>query len=161
MAKSATNFTPAQRPEARPSARDPLAYLRSDDALGALLPAVQQVAQLQAACEALLPMLFGSCIVLHLRQGTLTIAAPTAALATRLRQVQPKLQQDLQAKGWGVEQIRLKIQLMTTEPKPVTQREPRELSSSALSSFSALANEIEDSPLRDAVRALLKRRNKA
>ncbi|MEY3980322.1 MAG: hypothetical protein RLZZ375_1751, partial [Pseudomonadota bacterium] len=43
----------------------------------------------------------------------------------------------------------------------VTQREPRELSSSALSSFSALANEIEDSPLRDAVRALLKRRNKA
>ena len=89
MAKSATNFTPAQRPEARPSARDPLAYLRSDDALGALLPAVQQVAQLQAACEALLPMLFGSCIVLHLRQGTLTIAAPNAALATRLRQVQP------------------------------------------------------------------------
>ncbi|MBM3365859.1 MAG: DUF721 domain-containing protein [Betaproteobacteria bacterium] len=161
MAKSASNFTPAKRPEVRPTARDPLAYLRSDDTLAALLPTAQQVAELQAACETLLPTLFGRCQVLHLRQGILTIAAPNAALATRLRQIQPKLQQDLQGRGWDVEQIRMKIQLMSAEPAPVPPGEPRELSSSALSSFAALASEIEDSPLRDAVQALLRRRNKA
>jgi hypothetical protein len=70
----------------------------------------------------------------------------------------PKLQQGLREKGWSVEQIRLKVQPMAPETAPVATRQHRELSSGALSSFAALASEIEDSPLRDAVQALLKRR---
>lgn len=158
MAKSATNFTPTRRPESRPAAREPLAYLRSDDKLGSLLPTAQQVAALQTDCERQLPALFATCRVLQLREHTLNIAVPNAALATRLRQVLPKLQQGLREKGWSVEQIRLKVQPMAPETTPVVPREHRELSSGALSSFAALASEIDDSPLRDAVQALLKRR---
>ena len=160
MAKHSPNFTPMRRSEQRTSSRELLEYLRSDDKLGSLLPTVEQVVQLQAACEQQLPSLFNSCQVMQLREGTLHISAPNAALATRLRQVLPKLQQGLREKGWGVEQIRLKVQLMPTQPAPSPASEPRVLSSSAIASFASLASQIEESPLRDALQNLLKHQSK-
>jgi hypothetical protein len=160
MAKHSPNFTPMRRSEQRTSSRELLEYLRSDDKLGSLLPTVEQVVQLQAACEQQLPSLFNSCQVMQLREGTLHISAPNAALATRLRQVLPKLQQGLREKGWGVEQIRLKVQLMPTQPAPAPASEPRVLSSSAIASFASLASQIEESPLRDALQNLLKHQSK-
>jgi hypothetical protein len=160
MAKSAPNFTPMRRAEPRSSSRELLEYLRSDDKLSSLLPTVQQVAQLQADCEQQLPTLFSNCRVLQLRENTLHIAAPNAALATRLRQVLPKLQQGLRDNGWGIEQIRLKVQLMPTQPAPPPPSEPRVLSSSAIASFASLASQIEESPLRDALQNLLKHQRK-
>ena len=157
MAKSAPNFTPTRRPSSTPVAREPLAYLRADDKLASLLPAAQQLAQLQAECERQLPMLFGHAQVLQLRERTLNIGVPNAALATRLRQVLPKLQQGLRAHGWEVEQIRLKVQPMSAQTTPTPPRERRELSNSALASFASLASEVEDSPLRDALNTLLQR----
>ena len=104
MAKFAPNFTPMRRSEQRTSSRELLEYLRSDDKLGSLLPTVEQVVQLQAACEQQLPSLFNSCQVMQLREGTLHISAPNAALATRLRQVLPKLQQGLRERlGCGAD----------------------------------------------------------
>jgi len=84
---------------------------------------------------------------------------PNAALATRLRQMLPKLQEGLREKGWPVEGIRLKVQLLPPEPvrpihKPVTHDLPRD----AVSSFAALAASLEDSPLKDALRHLVSRR---
>jgi hypothetical protein len=160
MAKSSPNFTPMRRTEPRASGRELLEYLRSDDKLGGLLPTVEQVVQLQAACERQLPTLFTSCQVLQLRENTLHISAPNAALATRLRQVLPKLQQGLRENGWGIEQIRLKVQLMPTQPAPPPPSAPRVLSNEAIASFAALASQIEESPLRDALQNLLKRRGK-
>lgn len=160
MAKPPPNFTPMQRSQPGSSSRELLEYLRSDDKLGSLLPTVEQVVQLQAACEHQLPTLFSSCQVLQLREGTLHIAAPNAALATRLRQVLPKLQQGLRENGWGVEQIRLKVQLMPTQPAPQPASEPRVLSSGAIASFASLASQIEESPLRDALQNLLKHQSK-
>lgn len=160
MAKPAPNFTPMRRAEPRSSSRELLEYLRSDDKLSSLLPTVQQVAQLQADCEQQLPALFSNCRVLQLRENTLHIAAPNAALATRLRQVLPKLQQGLRDNGWGIEQIRLKVQLMPTQPAPPPPSEPRVLSSSAIASFASLASQIEESPLRDALQNLLKHQRK-
>lgn len=158
MAKSAPNFTPAQRSPATPNAREPLAFLRADEKLAGLLPAAQQLAQLQSECTRLLPLLFGPCQVLQLREGSLSIAVPNGALATRLRQLLPKLQHGLRAGGWDVAQIRLKLQPATAVSTLPRAREPRELSSQAIASFASLAEEIEDSPLREALHQLLKRR---
>ncbi len=160
MAKPAPNFTPMRRSEQRSSSRELLEYLRSDDKLGALLPTAQQVATLQADCEQQLPTLFSSCRVLQLRENTLHIGAPNAALATRLRQVLPKLQQGLRENGWDIEQIRLKVQLMPSQPASPPPPEPRVLPNGAIASFASLASEIAESPLRDAVQNLLKRRGK-
>jgi hypothetical protein len=160
MAKPPPNFTPMHRAEPRASSRELLEYLRSDDKLGSLLPTVEQVVQLQAACEQQLPTLFSSCQVLQLRENTLHISAPNAALATRLRQVLPKLQQGLRASGWDIEQIRLKVQLMPTQAAPPAPSAPRVMSSGAIESIASLASQIEESPLRDALQNLLKRRGK-
>jgi len=160
MAKHSPTFTPMRRSEQRTSSRELLEYLRSDDKLGSLLPTVEQMVQLQAACEQQLPSLFNSCQVMQLREGTLHISAPNAALATRLRQMLPKLQQGLRDNGWSVEQIRLKVQLMPTQPAPPPPSEPRVLSSRAIASFESLASQIEESPLRDALQNLLKHQSK-
>ena len=46
------------------------------------------------------------------------------------------------------------------QPAPPPPSEPRVLSSGAIASFASLANQIEESPLRDALQNLLKHQSK-
>jgi hypothetical protein len=157
------NFTPARRPEQRAATKGALDFLHSNERLAALLPTLSQLASLQSDCERQLPTLFASCRVLQLRDGALQVAVPNAALATRLKQVLPKLQDGLRQKGWPVEAVKLKVQLMPAVPQP-PQRPVRHkaLSSEAAGAFAELEQTLEDSPrnagLRDALKALLARR---
>ncbi len=159
MAKNPPNFTPARRPGPRPGAKEAFEFLQSGDKLAGLLPAARRVGQLQADCERLLPTLFASCRALQIREGQLQVAVPNAALATRLRQMLPKLQAGLREKGWALEGIRLKVQLLPTEPqRPVRKPDVHELPRNAVSSFEALAASLDDSPLKEALRHLVERR---
>ncbi len=161
MVKNPPNFTPARRPGPRPGAKDAFEFLQSSDKLAGLLPAARRIGQLQAHCEQLLPTLFASCRALQIRDGQLQVAVPNAALATRLRQILPKLQEDLREKGWPVEGIRLKVQLMPTEPeRPLRKPLAHELPGDAVRSFEALAASLEDSPLKDALQHLVARRRR-
>ncbi len=161
MVRNPPNFTPARRPGQAPKTRDVSEFLKSSDKLAELLPAAQRVGQLQADCERLLPTLFATCRALQVRDGQLQVAVPNAALATRLRQVLPKLQSDLRAKGWAIEGIKLKVQPMPDEPqRPSGKRADHELPGGAVSSFAELANSLEDSPLREALQALVARRRR-
>jgi len=161
MAKNLPNFTPARRPGQAPKTRGAFEFLQSSDKLSELLPAAQRVGQLQADCERLLPTLFATCSALQIREGQLNIAVPNAALATRLRQVLPKLQQDLREKGWAVDGIKLKVQPMPSEAqRPSKKLSNSDLPGQAISSFSELANSLDDSPLRAALQALVARREK-
>jgi hypothetical protein len=159
MVRNPPNFTPARRPGQAPKTREVSEFLKSSDKLAELLPAAQRVGQLQADCERLLPTLFATCRALQVREGQLQVAVPNAALATRLRQVLPKLQSDLRAKGWAIEGIKLKVQPMPDEPqRPSGKRADHELPRNAVTSFAALADSMEQSPLRDALLALVSRR---
>ena len=157
------NFTPARRPDQQPNTKGALDFLQSNDRLAALLPTLGQLASLQADCERLLPTLFASCRVLQLREGALQVAVPNAALATRLKQVLPKLQDGLRQKGWPVDAVKLKVQLMPAVPQ-AAERPLRHkvLSRQATGAFAELEQTLEDSPrnagLRDALKALLSRR---
>lgn len=162
MSRFPSNFTPHRRPEARADARDAMDFLQSTDKLSALLPAASRLAQLQQACERLQPLVFASCRVLHLDNGQLQVAAPNAALATRLRQQSPRLAAALKENGWPVDDIRLKVQVMPERlPAPPAPRK-RELPSAALASFAALETSLDTDPrnegLREALRILLARR---
>lgn len=161
--KFAPNFTPARRPDQRPTTRGALDFLQSNDRLASLLPTLTQIAGLQADCERQLPTLFVSCRVLQLREGALQVAVPNAALATRLKQVLPKLQDKLREKGWPVDSIRLKVQLMPAVPVPAQRSHvQRVLPRDAVGAFVELEQSLEDSPrnasLRDALKHLLGRR---
>ena len=104
--------------------------------MAALLPTLGQLAQLQTDCERLLPTLFASCRVLQLREGALQVAVPNAALATRLKQVLPKLQEGLRQKGWPVDAVKLKVQLMPAVPQsPQRQQRHKALSNQAVGAF--------------------------
>lgn len=157
------NFTPARRPSQQPNTKGALDLLQSNDRLAALLPTLGQLANLQSDCERLLPTLFNNCRVLQLREGALQVAVPNAALATRLKQVLPKLQDGLRQKGWPVEAVKLKVQLMPAVPaSPQRPHRHKVLSNNAVGAFSELEQTLEDNPrnasLRDALKALLSRR---
>lgn len=161
------NFTPARRPDQQPNTKGALDFLQSNDRLAALLPTLSQLAHLQTDCERLLPTLFANCRVLQLREGALQVAVPNAALATRLKQVLPKLQDGLRHRGWSVELVKLKLQPLRelpAETRYLRTRPGPELSSTAISSFKALMNSLEESPantsLSAAISKLLDRRKR-
>ncbi len=165
MVRHPPNFIPARRPEQTAKTKGALDFLQSNERLAALLPTLEQLASLQSDCERLLPTLFAACRVLQLREGALQVAVPNAALATRLKQVLPKLQDGLQARGWPVAAVKLKVQLMPVDPSQVLARKPqgRDLPDHALASFAALGDALgadNPSPLRDAVSKLVQRRRR-
>ena len=162
MFKLPASFTPARHQSQRASTRDASDFLRGNDKLAALLPAAARLASLQRECVALMPASFAHCTVLQVTDGQLQIAVPNAALATRIKQMLPKLQAGLVDKGWPIESIKLKIQVVAP-PLPPAVRE-LSLPARAVSSFAELDKNLEGHPrneaLKEALRNLVERRTK-
>lgn len=139
-------------------------YLQAHDQLGRLLPAAERMAALEKTCVAALPAMFGSCAVLHYEAGQLLLAAPNAALASKLRQQLPKLQSILQKHGWEVNAIRIKVQVGKSLDKSTTSKQLA-LSVRALAAFDALDQTLEPSArnagLKAALQAMLQRHRSA
>ena len=160
MSRNHPNFTPARRPGNRPTTREASSFLQGDEVMAGLLPTLEKMAALQAEAGRLLPGVFTSCRVLQLREGQLHIAVPNAALATRIRQMLPKLQAGLREKGWPVDGIRIKVQMMSGEDRvPDRPAAQAALPTQAVQAFAELAQALEASPLRDALQSLVKRRS--
>jgi hypothetical protein len=141
-------------------ARDAADFLRSNNALSAILPTASRLVALQNECATIMPSMFKACEVLHLSEGQLTLRTPNAALAAKLKQQLPTLQSQLIARGWQVNTIRIKVQMKTpTAPRPPHQ--PPILPTGAVSAFHALASALEDSPrnqsLKTALASILRR----
>ena len=159
MSRNSPNFTPARRPTNRATTREASSFLQGDEVMAGLLPTLEKMAALQADAGRILPGVFNACRVLQLREGQLHIAVPNAALATRIRQMLPKLQAGLREKGWAVDGIRIKVQMMSGEDRlPERHAVPVALPTQAVQAFAALAQSLEASPLRDALQSLVKRR---
>ena len=131
-------------------------FLASNDKISPLLPTIRRNATLQKECGTILPAIFGSCEVLQLADEQLTLSTPNAALASKLKQQLPKLQSQLQQRGWQINAIRIKVQVKKTVEKslPVKQLV---LSDPAVRAFGELENTLEDIPQNDALRAALHR----
>ena len=143
-----------------PAAHDAASYLGADEKMAALLPAVRRMAQLQKACAAILPEMFGYCEVLLCNADQLVLGVPNASVAAKLKNRLPKLQESLAAQGWQVSTIRLKIQLGANFPKPVLAKQLH-LPQQAVSALASLEDTLEDSPrnaaLRSAIAAMVRR----
>ncbi|MFZ6674949.1 DciA family protein [Undibacterium sp. Xuan67W] len=135
-------------------------FLRSNEQISPLLPTIRRNAKLQKDCGNLLPAMFEACDVLQLEEGQLTLSAPNAALATKLKQQCPKLQDGLLQRGWQINAIRIKVQVRRkVEPKPYVKQ--CSLSDRAVKAFDNLENALENTPqnadLRAALHKLVKR----
>jgi hypothetical protein len=138
-------------------------FLRTNDKLAPLLPGVSRILALQKDCKAVLPVLFETCSVVRFEAAELVLATPNAALAARLKQQLPKLQEALRQRGWQVNVIRLKVQVSKIAEKS-TPLKQLVLPAQAYSALASLHNSLENSPqnqeLKAALETLLNRHRK-
>lgn len=138
-------------------------FLRAHDKMAALLPAVRRLVALQKDCLLILPALFDACSVIQFETGQLVVATPNAALAAKLKQQLPKLQDNLLKRGWQVNAIRIKVQVGKIAEK-IVQPKTLTLPGKAISALASLNASLEDSPrnhaLKEALNTMLNRHRK-
>jgi hypothetical protein len=139
-------------------------FLRRDDKMAALLPAIQRMAALQKDCATALPAMFKYCEILAFQDGQLTLSLPNASLAAKLKQQVPKLQATLAQRGWQVTAVKLKV-LMTKPAEIKEQMISLSLSEAAVEAFDSLGEALEQTPqnatLIGALRAMVAKRRAA
>ena len=150
-----SSFTPYQQ-GTRPTrtAKGAADFLRAHDKMASILPTVTRMAALQKDCAATLPTMFDACAVLLFEAGQLVLSTPNAALAAKLKQQLPKLQDSLLKRGWQVSAIRLKVQVTKNHDKSIPSKR-LSLPAQAVSALAALGNTLEDSPRNEALKAAL------
>jgi hypothetical protein len=145
----------------RPTAVGATDFLRRNDRMAALLPAVERMARLQKDCADCLPAMFKHCEILAFEDSQLVLSLPTTALAAKLKQQLPKLQDTLARRGWQVAAVKLKVQ-MTKAVEIKEKMRALELPPAAVEAFDQLSSSLEASPqnsqLIDAVKAMVARR---
>lgn len=130
-------------------------FLRRDDKMAALLPAIERMAALQKDCAAALPAMFQFCEIVQFESGQLVLSTPNAALAAKLKQQVPQLQETLARRGWQVTAVRLKVQM--AKPAEVKeQMRALSLPDAAVTAFDELGNTLEESPQNATLIAALK-----
>jgi hypothetical protein len=120
-------------------------FLRANARMASLLPTAMRMGKLQKDCADALPPMFGNCDVLSFQDTALVLAVPSSAVAARLKQQLPKLQATLQQRGWGVESVKLKVQVARAMP-PQEQMRTLELPPTAVDAFEQLGQALEDTP---------------
>ena len=100
------------------------------------------------------PGLAQSSQVLSLQSGTLSIAVGNAAVAAKLRQLAPELVVLLRNRSCEVSRIHVKVQVSFNHSQPETV--PRKLSKTAQDALNELSQNLDDSPLKLALKKMLK-----
>jgi len=153
-ASSFSTFRPPSPVSTTPTARGVAEFLGAHDKLGSLLPAARRMAQLQKDCRRNLPRMFETCEVLQFASEQLVLTVLNAALAAKLKQQLPKLQENLCRLGWQVNAVRLKVQAGRPAEKPAPAKQLT-LSTQALPALAALDSELEDTPRNAALKAAI------
>jgi hypothetical protein len=139
-------------------------FLRRNDRLAALMPAAQRLADLQRDCAEALPTSFKFCEILAFNENDLTLATPNVAVAAKLKQQLPKLQELLLRKGWHISNIRLKVQMTAGAVERARPRVSLELSTAAVNSFEQLSEDLEatkqNAPLIAALKSMVAKRRR-
>tara|TARA_S200000501_G_C20849934_1_gene755248 strand:+ start:560 stop:1030 length:471 start_codon:yes stop_codon:yes gene_type:complete len=136
-------------------------YLKSNDKLKLIINKAYKINNLQKNCEKSIPFFLKNCEILQLTEKKLIISVPNASIASRLRQLIPKLKSDLQKKGNEIEEIFLKIKIKT-KLSEINKKINNKLSPNSINYFKDLEKTIEENSenynLLNAINNLIKRR---
>jgi len=136
---------------ASPRAPQPLAEVLSrTDAFAPLRAGVEQIAAIQRDLDALLPdYLAASVEPGFIKDGKLALFAAHNALAARLRHLEPRLVADLQARGWPLDGVRIRVrpQAVKEPPSPKQAR----MTPAGAAALAALSENLPPSPLQEAL----------
>lgn len=132
------------------------AFLDSNQDLRQLSLRAKQIAALQQHYQLIVPHpLLQASRVIQLHGQTLILSADNGAVAAKLRQISAKLISLFRTRGCEVTgiQIRVQVRVNTTPATPA----PRILGNSGRKELENLALNLQDSPLKTALRRLAKR----
>ena len=134
-------------------------YLGSAEPLRGLAQAARRLDELQHILSANAPpALTQACCVKQLRDGILFLSADNAAVATQLKQLSPRLLASYQKQEKQVTSIRIEVQVKNSPPRPSPGPDKPSLSVETIENISKLADQLEASPLKDALNRLAARR---
>ncbi|WP_323121549.1 DciA family protein [Burkholderia alba] len=133
--------------------------LNRTDAYAALRAGVEQVTALRRDLGGLLPDYLANNVEPgFIKEGVLTLFAAHNALAARLRQVEPRLLSELQARGWPVAALKVRVRPQPA-PEPPRIKEAR-MSPTGADALRQLADMLEPSPLQIALARMAARHAK-
>lgn len=134
-----------------------IGWLGHDTQSASVLATAQLHLKLRAVVEQALPAAMrGAFDILKIEQSTLTLMVSSAAFAAKFRQLAPRVTTHIQAAGWNLLEIKLRVQGGLGIPvaaKPT--KEARALDQQDLKTFEALTQQLRPGPLADAVARLL------
>jgi len=150
------------RPFARRSPDDTpatlaVSWLGSDVQGAQVLTVARNLLKVEQAIKAALPAALADvCKVARIERQQLTLAVPSAAYASKLRQLAPRIARLLADGGWNVNEIIVKVQAGLLQSQ--TKAAPREvipLDETALKAFDDLRSKLRPGPLAEAIERLL------
>lgn len=142
------------KPHRPPRAAAAHEWLRADPSFAHLGEQTRTLAALQDAVRRCLPGM--PLTVVAFQGGRLVVGAAHAAVAAKMRQVEPSLIAALTRSGWVVESVRFKSQWQAPETGPARALKPAP-GASAIACVTALSEQVQHTQLRDALRRLAQR----
>jgi len=134
-----------------------IGWLGHDSQAASVLATAQLHLKLRAVVEQTLPgTMRGAFDILKIEQSTLTLMVSSSAFAAKVRQLTPRVIAHVQAAGWNLLEIKLRVQGGLGIPVAVQPpKEARALDQQDLKAFEALTRQLRPGPLADAVARLL------
>ena len=130
-------------------------YLEAPDAAGKILAHARLLLKLSALYQQIAPAYLAEASHLaNYKSGIIVIHANSGTIAAKLRQLGPTLADGFSRRGIECNGVQVKVQAgeksqqsMTSTPKPLTR--------GACTALEALRDDLPETPLRDALKALL------
>lgn len=148
--QTAENFPPADLTAIR--------WLGSDQRGAEVLRTAHMLLSIEQATKKVLPPALAQvCRVARMDRQQVTLAVPSAAYASKLRQLAPRIVEVLTRSGWNLNEIIVKVQagLLQMQTKTTPSRQVAPLDEAALNAFAKLQDNLVPGPLADAVQRLL------
>jgi hypothetical protein len=136
-----------------------VSWLGTDQRGAAVLTTARRLLAVERAIAKVLPPAMAQvCRVANVDGQQITLAVPSAAYASKLRQLAPRIEKILTENGWNLTEIRFKVQarLLQIRTKTAPVREVAPLDRKALLAFAELRRALDNGPLAEAVTRLLK-----
>lgn len=95
--------------------------------------------------------------VIALNGDQATVAASSAAAAAKLRQSDPSLRERLATEGWPIERFRIRAEPPRWQRRPPPARVKPPIPTEGVRAVAALAQAIDEGPLKDALQRLAAR----
>lgn len=151
--------SPPRYPRNNPAATLALDWLGADTHGAQVLATARNLLEAeQEARHVLPPGIARVCRVARIEKQTVTLAVPSAAHASKLRQLGPRVLARLNGAGWNLNEITVRVQgALVQSATPQVDRTTEPLGPAALDAFSQLDKALPPGPLSEAIQRLLKR----